>query len=312
MTKFNKANEDNEKNSWSEIEKDNDTYPARNVTLYGADGLPIPSTGVDFFIEIVKGQVEGATGRVIQGHNGTITSVSAPEDIIGTGGLATFSTTANIDSVSSTSSSDISVELFVRGLDANWNCVEQTVTLDAVDAQTTATLTTPLIRIEFAQVRVPAVGQVANLGDIWFYINGAAVVGGAPSNITDSRLLLESGENQDFSGIFTVPAGYYGLEVHNYISLIGTTRADCELQLKTRNNNLATPLEYVAGKAGIAASGTSIWNFAPILAIVIPPKWDIWQRAFDVSATCGLSYASRIILVEASLVDAALCPDPLG
>jgi hypothetical protein len=106
--------------------------------------------------------------------------------------------TANIDSISSTSTGDTqSVE--IQGLDANYNLVIQTKTLTG---QVRAALDTPLIRV----FRVKNKGATNFAGYVYVYVN-TALSGGRPIDTTQIRAAVDNGNNQTLMSLYSVPDG---------------------------------------------------------------------------------------------------------
>ena len=128
----------------------------------------------------------------------------------------TFSTTADIDRLSSSSASD-TMPIEVQGLDANYDLINQTITLTG---QTPVALTTPLIRV----FRLKNVGAVDIIGRVYCFVN-VATTGGVPNTLTNIRALIDNGSNQTEMAIFTVPAGKTGYIDEVYASTAGGSRA---------------------------------------------------------------------------------------
>lgn len=121
------------------------------------------------------------------------------------GGIAQFtynySTTAIIDSISSSSASDIG-DTEIQGLDVDWNLVVQTVTMTG---QIRKALTTDLVRI----FRIKNAGSSDFVGTPYIYEN-TAIVTGVPTDKTKVRALVQIGNNQTLMAIYSIPAGYTG------------------------------------------------------------------------------------------------------
>ena len=126
-----------------------------------------------------------------------------------------YSTTADIDSISSNNASD-TIEVTVIGLDANYDEVTQTATLNG---QTRVALTTPLIRV----YRAYNDNSTNLLGHVFVYVNGTTT-GGVPDTNADIRAVIDPNNQQTEMCVFTVPAGKTGYLTRGYASTAGANR----------------------------------------------------------------------------------------
>lgn len=110
----------------------------------------------------------------------------------------TFSTTADIDSLSSSDNADTQL-IVVQGLDSNWDYVTQTITLTG---QTRKALTTSLIRV----FRMYNMGATDFAGTIHCFVN-VALTGGVPDTLTNIRAIVKNGNNQTLMTLYSVPNG---------------------------------------------------------------------------------------------------------
>jgi len=167
-------------------------------------GLPIR----DFFFDVALGIVTGHTPVNIVGHDSGITTTIAS---IGNnlGELQTYSTTADIDSISSDNAGDTH-DITIEGLDIDYNPVPaQTVTLNG---QTRVAIPIPLFRIQ----KIYNATAIKTLGIVWGYVN-TAITAGKPDDLTKIRKSIhrvgtESNEVSTSSS-YTIPAGKTGMIV---------------------------------------------------------------------------------------------------
>ena len=151
-----------------------------------------------FELLVNLGYIPRVTSIYKFGYNDDVDS-GVEEDVWDYGGMYTYSTTADIDSISSSSALDTQ-DILIYGLDANWEQVEQIVTLQG---QTKVTLTTPLIRVW----RMINIGTTNLAGNVYLYVDGT-ISGGIPTIANTIRAFIEDGNNQTLMLLYTVPSGY--------------------------------------------------------------------------------------------------------
>jgi len=124
----------------------------------------------------------------------------------------TYSTTADIDSLSSTQAADTQ-KIEVQGLDKNYKLIVQTITLTG---QTRVALDTALIRV----FRLKNVGSTDLTGIVYCFVN-VATTNGVPDTLVNIRALLDIGYNQTMMCLYTIPAYTTGLLYNYKVKLLG-------------------------------------------------------------------------------------------
>lgn len=148
----------------------------------------------------------------------------------------TFSTTADIDRLSSSDNTDTQ-DIEVFGLDANYNAITQTITLTG---QTPVSLTTSLVRL----FRMSNVGSTNIAGRVYCFVNGATTLG-VPDTLTDIRAIIDNGNNQTEMAIYTVPAGKTGYIRELYASTAGASKTtNYVMKMKIRPFNQVFQLRH--------------------------------------------------------------------
>lgn len=137
-----------------------------------------------------------------------------------------YSTTADIDSLSSSSASDTQ-EITIQGLDINYQLVSQTITLNG---QTRVALTTNLIRV----FRAYNYNSSDLVGHVFVYVNGT-LTGGVPNTNADIRVIVDPDNQQTEMVVYTVPAGKTAYMRSWYMATAGGNKASNYLfKIKTR------------------------------------------------------------------------------
>lgn len=243
--------------------------------------------GMVFEIDISRDKIPNAVAVHKFGKASDIDSVNGFVDIWDAGDLdislkiKTYSTTADIDSISSSDAGDTQT-IFVIGLDVNWIITGQFVTLDG---QNRVALTTALIRV----FRMRNDSSTSIDGIVYCYVNGA-ITNGVPDVMTTVRAIINDGNNRTLMTHFTIPEGMFGLW-HDYeVSLGNRTAVSSNWRIWTR------PFEKVFSirKNGtLNATGTSS-IYRPIqFPIRLEPRTDIVIRA-DTDVTNNISVSGEL------------------
>lgn len=201
------------------------------------------------------------------------------ETIWDEGGIYAYPSSASVMKVSSSNTADTST-VVIAGLDANYDEVEETVT---ITGQTAVNTTTEFLRVFRARVTAdePA-------GDI--YIGTGTVSSGVPTN---KFAKITAGENQTLMAVWTVPAGYTAY-LHQGTIASGTTAANkfatCRIKVK--------PFGEVMQTKAVVTLHNSFVDFDFGMPLRIPEKSDIEARALVSSGSDAISVTFTIIYVK--------------
>jgi len=156
----------------------------------------------------------------VQGHNtvhkfGFATSVTASEVPIWNGGAAyVYPVSAGLVTLAAVSGTNATSNIKIVGLDANYNEIEEEVTLNAT---TTVTTSSTFIRVYRAYV-----SNDVNLGEqVDFYLDG------------NRTAVIDADENQTLMSLYTVPAGYTAYMYQLHISS-GTANPNGYIKVRLR------------------------------------------------------------------------------
>ena len=265
-----------------------------NVSATESGNLKV--TDAENTLAIAKGDVVGASNVNKWGNapdfddgDGEVYIWDAAEDGTAWEQMTyTFSTGADIDSVSSTSASDTQ-EVTIVGLDANWEEVTQTITLNG---QTRVALTTPLIRC----YRAYNSNSTEFVGHIIIYENDTTT-GGVPDDTSLIRAVIDPDNQQTEMAIYTIPAGKTGYLLGGYCSTAGAKRDDSYIiNFKTR---LFGKVFRTQQKVSINDTATSFLPFTYPIPQTLPEKTDIIVTAQAVAQDqASISAGFSIVLID--------------
>lgn len=240
----------------------------------------------DFLLEVAKGNIPGHSSINKFGENPDVDA--GPEDVWGYGGTYTYSTTADIDSLSSSDNGDTQ-DITVVGLDTTWAEVTQTITLTG---QTTKALDTDLIRV----YRMYNPDNTDFAGTVYCYVSGGTVTAGVPQVVADVRAIIVNGDNQTLMAQYTVPAGKTAYFIAGYVAFSKGRTANADFSWKARPFG---GVFQVKSKIGLVSTGSSTWSYTYGVPAALPEKTDIKVVCEEVSAAdCAVSAGFDLVLVD--------------
>lgn len=194
----------------------------------------------------------------------------------------TYSTTAAIDSLSSSNNGDTQ-DIEVQGLDSNYDLVTQTITLAG---QTRVALTTDLIRV----FRLINRGSTDLAGDVYCFENTADTTpaDGIPDDTTKIRAIIKNGNNQTLMAVYTIPNGKTGYMRSFFAATAGARKTSVhEIRLFARPFGEVFQLKH---KTSLLAVGTSNFQYEYVEPAVFAAKTDIFidtNTDTDISSVAG-------------------------
>jgi len=185
---------------------------AREVSSISRVGTSEP-----FELQVARGQISWHYPQFKFGFNPDIDNTL--ETIWAQGGLYSYLSSASVLKVSSSSANDTSAGTGARtvqlyGLDADYNEVNETVTLSG---QTAVNTTNEFLRINRMVIRSAGSGG-ENAGVV--YAGTGTVTAGVPAN---KYATIAIGDNQTLMALWTVPAGYTAYLYETHVTAACTT-----------------------------------------------------------------------------------------
>ena len=246
-----------------------------------------------FFLQVGRGQIQGHTHVHKYGFNG---SVGTGDDTIWfQQGSYTWSSAAVKLKISSSSTDDDgspvgsgALTVTVQGLDANYDEVEETVTMDGT---TPVETTQTFLRTHRMFVATAGTG-LTNAGVIYAADTGDAyTTPGVPDTATGIRSTIGAGEGQTLQAFYTVPAGYtaYLLQVAAG-SVNGTNATTITLRTRAEGGAFRTKDKFIVFKDMITVG-------YPV-PVAIAEKTDIEMKGDAAASTTDVAANFDLILVE--------------
>lgn len=240
-----------------------------------------------FELQVARNQIQGHRNVTVFGFNPDVDTTQV--SVWPLPSLITFPSSALQMTVSSTSANDTSAgtgarTVVVQGLDANYNEVTETVTLNG---QTPVTMAASLLRVNYAYVATAGSGNSA-AGDI--YIGTGTVTAGVPATAYD---IIKLDYNNTTTGSYTVPAGYTA-----YLSqgLFSTGQAGGSNQVQGRL--LSRGVDNIRRTATITTINNGVANYVFEYPLAIPEKTTLEATAIGSSNNNACSSMFILLLVK--------------
>jgi hypothetical protein len=257
------------------------TTPYVSQTQYGKNEL--------FELQVARGQIQGHRNVTVFGFNGDVDQTQV--SVWPLPSLITFPAAALQMTVSSTSANDTAAgtgarTVVVQGVDAKYNEVTETVTLNG---QTAVTMSASLLRVNYAYVATAGSGNSA-AGDI--YIGTGTVTAGVPATAYD---IIKFDYNATTTGSYTIPAGYTAYVSQGLFSTgqpSGTTQVQGRLLTRGLNNIRMT--------AALTTLNNGVANYVFEYPLAVPEKTTIEATAIASANNNAVSSMFIILLVKNS------------
>ena len=240
-----------------------------------------------FELQVSRGQIQGHRNVTVFGFNPDVDT--AQVSVWPLPSLITFPAAALQMTVSSSSANDTSAgtgarTIVVEGLDANYNEVSETVTLNG---QTPVTMTASLLRVNYAYVLTAGSGNGA-AGDI--YIGTGTVTAGVPATTYD---VIKFDYNTTITGSFTVPAGYKA-----YVSqgLFSAGQAGGSNQVQGRLLTRGT--DNIRRTAAVTSINNGVADYTFEYPLAVPEKTTLEATAIGSSNNNACSSMFILVLIK--------------
>ena len=236
---------------------------------------------IPYAVAIAQGSLRGHSTLV---KFGTRTAVAAATSSViweGNTPLYTYMSTAQQLKVVSSSTSDApdgtgARTILLQGLDANFDLIEETITMNGT---TTVTTTKSFLRV-FRAYATTTGRSLVNVGKITIRNNAA----------TEEKLVIVAGDGQSLMTIWTVPRGKTAYLVSAGFST--DTNKGARVSFLTRENNGATNPPYQIKYRSFVFSGQNNYPFA--IPLKITEKTDIEVRV-NTPSNAGITSAGATL-----------------
>jgi len=239
-----------------------------------------------FELQVARGQISYHKTIFKFGFNPDIDD--SLETVWAQGGLYSHPSSASTMTVSSSSTADTSagtgartVEIF--GLDADYNEVSETITLNG---QTAVTTTNTYLRMNRAIVRSAGSGE-QNAGVI--YVGTGTVTAGVPAN---KYATIAVGDNQTVMCVWTVPAGYTA-----YLTQTDVTVATTQNNKYCTTSIVARPYEEVFQVKDKFVKAEGVHSQIYTFPLKFTEKTDIEVRAIGDSSGANIAISAGLDIV---------------
>lgn len=249
--------------------------------------LITPKIPQDYGLELSKGNIPNHIGINKYGSNTDIDTGTDPETIWSTGGLYAFLSSAGTIAVVSSDANDDDGDtgartIFIEGLDANYDQITETVTLNGTGSVNTTTHT-DWLRVNRAYV-VSAGSSEKNEGIITMTVGGTTV----------ATIPAEKGQTQQ--AIYTIPNGYKGYITNLSGAIVKGAGAatSADLQFYSRKNDVIRLQQEIS----LDSTGTSEFNKIYSIPLSFEEKTDLYAEALVGANNTSVFVNFGIIIVK--------------
>lgn len=251
----------------------------------------------DFTFQVARGQIPGHRSVVVFGFSPDVDTTEST--VWPTTGLMTHPAAALQMKVSSSNAADTSAgtgarTVLIQGLDADYNEISETVTLNG---QTAVTTTNSFLRINYAIVTTAGSTESA-AGDIYF--GTGTVTAGVPATVYN---IIKFNYNNTITGHYTVPAGHTAYLVQGLFSS-GQPGGSSQIQGRL----LTTGLAGIRHTAAITTLNNGVADYAFEYPVAIPEKTDIEATCVGTSNNNACSSMFILVLVKGATAGAPGVP----
>lgn len=179
-------------------------------------------------LQVSRGKIPGVTQINIFGYSNSVSN--SAWTVLWEDGTYEFPTTEQNMNVSSTSTSDVGANVFISGLNANYNLITETVTLNGTSNVAT---TKKFLRINSMTLTSPPSGNNSNIGTVM-----------ARNTANIALIYPQVGRMQN--SWYSIPAGY-SLYVRNINIFSGETKTGATptwFYYRVRNHNNVSNVHY--------------------------------------------------------------------
>jgi hypothetical protein len=240
-----------------------------------------------FELQVARGQISWHRAVTVFGYNSDVDT--AVETVWPHGGLLGFPAAAIQLSVSSDNAADTAAgtgarTVYLEGLDANYNTITETVTLNG---QTAVTTTGSYLHINNCYVLTAGSGNSA-AGTIYF--GTGTVTAGVPATVYD---VIQFDYNSRITGSYTVPAGYTAYVSQGLFSsgqASGTGPVTGRLMTRGTNNIRMT--------AAVTTVNNGAADYAFEYPLVVPEKTTVEAQAVGTGNNNACSSLFVLLLIK--------------
>jgi hypothetical protein len=246
---------------------------------------PLPVKEIPFELATLLNLIDNGATRLVNIFARTVIGTS-PGDVWAFGGSYQYLTDASFLTVESSSVNDTGAgtgarTVLIRGLDADFETQEETLTLNGTSPVQTSL---PYIRFLYAEVR-----SAGSLGRT----SGNLTIRSVSGNLVQGYMV--AGTNETRLSHYTVPAGKIGIIKHLYINQFAQQERTCRVTLEHRpQGQVFTALEELSAKQAHV--------YYPV-AYRVEEKTDVVMRAVSDQASTVISGGYQVFLFDKEEVE---------